>query len=418
MRITVIVDVFPALSETFVLDQVVSLIARGHDVSIIADGPRDEPAVHEDIARHGLLRRTRYLALPPTRRGRLAVLAWAARHSRLRLIGSAMALRRGRNVGEAGGWRVLAAIASLAEAPRPDVILCHFGPNGAMAVRALDALGWTVPVVTIFHGFDLSRLVKRHGPHLYGHLFRNGQLFLPVCQAFADRLGALGCPPGRIMIQRMGVDLAELDARVRPHDRATPHAGAFTFLSVGRLVAKKGTVHAIRAFARAFGHLPPGQVRLRVVGDGPLRADLASMAQACGVAAHVEFLGALPRQMALSAMQASDALVQASVTAADGDMEGVPVVIAEAMALGKPTLGTRHSGIPELVLDGVTGRLLEEGDEAGLAAAMAWMVANRQAAAQMGRAGRARLQAGFTASHWNDVLEQRLSAVKQSRGSG
>ncbi len=416
MRIIVVADVFPALSETFVLDQVVSLIERGHDVSIIADRPRAEPAMHEDIARHGLLRRTHYLAPPQTWRGRLAVLARAARHSRFRLIGTAVALRRARKVGEVGGLRMLALVAALAKAPRPDIILCHFGPNGSLAIRALDALGWAVPVVTIFHGFDLSRLVKQRGPHLYDYLFRNGRLFLPVCQAFADRLGALGCPPGRTMVQRMGVDLAELDAFGRPHDQATPHAGTFTFLSVGRLVAKKGTAHAIRAFAGAFGHLPPSQVRLRVVGDGPLRGDLSSMAQACGVAAHVEFLGALPRVMVLSTMQASDALVQASVTAADGDMEGVPVVIAEAMALGKPVLGTRHSGIPELVLDGVTGRLLEEGDKAGLTAAMAWMVANRQATAQMGRAGRARLKAGFTANYWNTLLEQRLQSVVSASG--
>lgn len=413
MRITVLVDVFPALSETFVLDQVVSLIERGHDVSIIADRPRNEPAVHEDVARHGLLRRTRYLAPPHTWRGRLAVLAHAARQSWLPLAKTMVALQLAHwRVGEVGSLRMLALVAALAKAPRPDIILCHFGPNGSLAIRALDALGWVTPVVTIFHGFDLSRLIKQHGSHLYGHLFRKGRLFLPVCQAFADRLGALGCPPGRTMVQRMGVNLIELDA----HGQATPHAGAFAFLSVGRLVAKKGTTHAIRAFACAFGHLPPGQVCLRVVGDGPLRGQLASVALACGVAAYVEFLGALPRQMVLSAMQASDALVQASVTAEDGDVEGVPIVIAEAMALGKPILGTRHSGIPELVLDGVTGNLLEEGDEAGLAAAMAWMVANRQAAVQMGQAGRARLEAGFTANYWNTKLEQRLQSVVSTSG--
>ncbi len=411
MRITVVADVFPALSETFVLDGVISLIERGHEVSIIADKARDEPAVHDDVARHGLLGRTRYLVLPRTLHGRLAVLAHAARHGRLRLAGTALALLRARRqVGEAGGLRMLAAVRALAEAPRPDVVLCHFGPNGAMAARALDALGWAAPVVTIFHGFDLSRLVKQRGPHLYGHLFRRGRLFLPACEAFAARLRAIGCPPERIRVQRMCVDLPGLDALAASLGGAPP-AAAFTFVGVGRLVAKKGFAHAIRAFARAFGHLPPGQARLRLAGDGPLRGELEALARQAGVAGRVEFLGPLQRRAVVAAMLAADALVQASVTAADGDMEGVPLVISEAMALGKPVLATRHGGIPELVLDGVTGRLLDEGDEAGLAAAMAWMAANRPAAAQMGRAGRERLQAGFTAGCWNGLLEQRLSAA-------
>ena len=411
MRITVLVDVFPALSETFVLDQVVSLIERGHDVSIIADKPRNEPAVHEDVARHGLLRRTRYLAPPHTWRGRLAVLAHAARQSWLPLARTMVALQLAHwRVGEVGSLRMLALVAALAEAPRPDIILCHFGPNGSLATRALDALGWATPVVTIFHGFDLSRLVKQRGPHLYDHLFEKGCLFLPACEGFADLLRSIGCPPERIMVQRMCADLPGLDAIAASLDGVTLYA-AFTFVGVGRLVPKKGLGLTIRAFARAFGHLPASQVSLLLAGDGPLRTELEAIVQEAGVAGQVEFLGPLQRRAIVATMLAADVLVQASATAADGDMESMPLVISEAMALGKPILGTRHSGIPELVLDGVTGHLLDEGDEAGLAAAMAWMVANRQAAAQMGQAGRARLKAGFTAKHWNTLLEQRLQHV-------
>ncbi len=408
---TVVVGMFPALSETFVLHQVTSLIDMGHEVRIIADAPRDERAMHEEVAQYGLLQKTHYLSQPPrTRRKRLATLIRAVRGGRTRTARTLDAFRLARKrKGETGEMAQLAAIVNaLMESPRPDVILCHFGPNGARAVRALDALEWNVPVITIFHGFDLTRLVKQRGPKIYENLFRKGSLFLPACDFFADRLRAMGCPAEQIMVQRMCVDLVKLDAMVSSFKTSKRRSGTFIFVAVGRLIPKKGFAHAIRAFARAFGHLPADEVRLRIIGDGPLRQELEDVARDAGVANHVDFLGSLPGRQVLTAVLAADALVQASVTAPDGDMEASPVVISEAMALRKPVIGTRHSGIPELVVDGVTGQLVEEGDEVDLAAAMAWMVANRPAAARMGQAGRARLETGLTAENWNALLEQRL----------
>lgn len=411
LRITVVVDVFPALSETFVLDQVISLIEMGHKVRIIAGSSRSEQQVHEEVARYNLLDQTRYLSrLPRTRRRRLAVLVAAMRSGGVRMARSLDAFRLARRrSGEPGEMAGLAAtVTALADAPRPDVILCHFGPNGSRAVRAIEALHWSVPVVTIFHGFDLSRLLRQRGPHIYDNLLHKGRLFLPACGFFADRLHAMGCPADQIMVQRMCVDLVKLDAIASTIATAKPLVAPFTFTTVGRLVPKKGFVHAIRAFAVAFSDLPPSEVRLRLVGDGPLREELESTAEELGVSGHIEFLGSLRRTDVLSAMLEGDALIQPSVTAPDGDMEGLPVVISEAMALRKPVIASRHSGIPELVVQDVTGQLVDEADETGLAEAMRWMVSNRSAAARMGLAGRKRLEGGFNAHHWNSLLEQRL----------
>lgn len=410
LRITVVVGEFPALSETFVLDQVIASMAAGHEVRIIASAPRHEDAVHEEVERYDLLGKTRHLGIPPGKPARLGVIARAVRARGPGLAKALATYGLARTcLGEPGQLAGLAATAeALAEAPRPDVVLCHFGLNAATAVRALDALGWAVPVVTIFHGWDLTKLVQRRGPRLYEHLFRKGRLFLPACDAFADRLRALGCPPDRVAVQRMCVDPARLDRLTSSLDTTGPRTEVFTVTTVGRLVEKKGTIHVVGAFARAFGHLPPDRVRLQVIGDGPLRGDLERAARDAGIADRTHFLGALPRREVLSALLATDVSVQASVTAADGDMEASPVVISEAMALRKPVVGSRHSGIPELIVDGVTGRLVDEGDEAALAAAMSWMFDDRDAAAKMGQAGRERLEAGFTAAHWNALLGRRL----------
>jgi colanic acid/amylovoran/stewartan biosynthesis glycosyltransferase WcaL/AmsK/CpsK len=421
LRVTVAVDAFPALSETFVLDQVVGLIEMGHDVRIIADAPRNERTVHDEVAEYDLLSKTRYLKLDPrSKRRRIAAFSRALRSGRVQAVRSLNAFRLTRKqTGETGCLAGLAVmIAALAEAPRPDVILCHFGPNGARAARALEALRWTVPIVTLFHGFDLTRLVQQRGPKLYDNLFRNGTLFFPVCNFFADRLRAMGCPPERIMVQRMCVDVAKLDRIISLLKPREPPREAFTFVMVGRLVPKKGFAHAIRAFAQAFAHLPRNEIRLRIVGDGPLRGELENLARVERIEDRVEFLGSLRRPDVLSTVLTADALIQPSIVAPDGDMEGSPVVISEAMALCKPVIGTRHSGIPDLIVHDITGKLVDEGDEAAAAEAMTWMMANRSAAQRMGQAGRKRLEAGFDASDWNALLEQRLRDVAtcQTRG--
>lgn len=395
------------------LDQVISLIEKGHQVRIIAGSVSDEQFEHEEIKRFDLASRVRYLReSSQTRRQRLTLVMRAIGHGGARAAKVFAAFRSARKTsGEIGELATLAAmVLALAEARPPDVVLCHFGPNGSASVRAIEALGWTVPVVTMFHGFDISRLIKQNGPRIYDHLFRQGRLFMPACDAFAERLQALGCPVSRIMVQRMCVSPAKLDAVIAPLKSQSFPSKPFIFVTVGRLVAKKGIGNTLVAFAQAFGHQPSDEVRLRIVGDGPLRDELDGMARNVGVDDKVEFLGALVRSEVLAVVNAADVVVQASMTAPDGDMEASPVVISEAMALRKPVIGTRHSGIPELITDEVTGLLVEEDGE-GLVSAMRWMVANRSTAVRMGEAGRTRLEAGLNAEYWNTRLEKRLMDI-------
>jgi colanic acid/amylovoran biosynthesis glycosyltransferase len=417
VRITVLASVFPALSETFVLDQVTFLLDRGHDVRILADDARDEAGALDEATRCGLLARTRHLRLAPGGPPRLRALARAAARAPLGLAPALLAHARARRRGEAGRPLGIATlVAALGEAPRPDALVCHFGPNGSLAARALDALGWDLPLLTFFHGYDLTMLVQARGPRLYAHLFERGDAFLPVCDLFAERLLAMGAPSGRIRVQRMCVDPRRLDEIAGP---ARDEAGrAFTFASVGRLVPKKGAPAMLRAFARAFPAGGQDQVRLVVVGDGELRGELEATIQGSGLGSRVTLLGALPRADALREVRRADALVQASRTAPDGDMEGLPVAVAEAMALRRPVVATRHSGIPELVVHDETGLLADEGDEAGLADAMRRMAADRPAAARMGLAGRARLEAGFSAAAWNALFERRLHEAAARRSEG
>ncbi len=412
LRVTLVVGVFPALSETFVLDQIVSLLGMGHDVRIVAGARRADPAMHEDVAEHRLLDRTSSLDVPAKRLDRAVLILRAGRRLGPRLFGTLASFCLARRADrETGNLAAVAAMAmALAEAPRPDVVLCHFGPNASIAARALQALGWSVPLVASFHGYDITSVIHERGPRTYRHLFRRGALFLPACDAFAERLDTIGCPQQRIAVQRMCVGIEALDALVASLPERPRRQDAFVLATVGRLVEKKGIAHVIRALGLA-DRSRPGGFRLLVVGDGPLREELGRIAVEVGVAPLVEFLGALPRRAVLSVVRDADALVQASVTARSGDMEASPVVISEAMCLGRPVLGTRHSGLPDLIVDAVTGYLVNERDETALADAMVRLAADPDGAARMGRAGRARLEEGFSAVVWNRLLEHRLREV-------
>jgi glycosyltransferase involved in cell wall biosynthesis len=294
------------------------------------------------------------------------------------------ALRAGMVVPAGAARRMLARIGmtrGLAErlrAARPCLVHAHFGPDSLAALPLARALG--VPLVATLHGYDLTRTRARmlssgrlswmHFALRQTELARGGALFLTVSDALRQVALARGFPANRTRTHYLGVDLE----RFAP--RGEREAGLV--LHVGRLVEKKGTAVLIDAVARV------PEARLVVIGDGPERPRLAR--RAAGLGARVRFLGALPAPQVAAWMRRAALLAAPSVTARDGDAEGLPTVIVEAAASGLPTVGTRHSGIPEAVVDGETGFLVPEGDVGALAARLAELLGSADLRARMGAA--------------------------------
>jgi glycosyltransferase involved in cell wall biosynthesis len=263
---------------------------------------------------------------------------------------------------------------------RPRLVHAHFATDGLAALPLARALG--VPLVTTLHGYDVARgrrrmLVSgrlswlRYALHR-GRLMRGGDLFLPVSEALRHAALAQGFPEDRTQIHYLGVDLARFAA---PAEREPD-----LVLHVGRLVEKKGTKVLLEAMTR----LPA--VRLVVIGDGPERASLER--QAAGLGERVRFLGALGQEAVAEWMSRAALLAAPSVTARDGDAEGLPTVIVEAAAASLPTVATRHSGIPEAVLDGQTGILVAERDAEALAARIGHLLDSSELRGRMGAAAR------------------------------
>jgi colanic acid/amylovoran biosynthesis glycosyltransferase len=268
-------------------------------------------------------------------------------------------------------------------------------------------------IVTTFHGFDLSALIKRKGRNHYQLLFRFGALFLPISDMWARTLRELGCDPGRIEVHRVGIDCALNEFRER---RLDPRANApVKLISVGRLVEKKGHAYTLRALAELRRVRPDLSVTLDIVGEGELMEALKAETAALQLEDIVRFHGGLPHGPTLALLDDADVFILPSVTAEDGDMEGIPVSLMEAMARGMPVISTYHSGIPELVEDGVSGFLVPERDVTALAEAIQRTINSAAKWPEIGRAGRRTVEDNFNRrklglrliEHYCSLLPQR-----------
>ncbi len=386
MKIGYLVGEFPRLSETFIVDEIKEHRCNGVDLIVIALfppasdaatlnlGDADIPIQYVFRTRGKLLRLERlwlaFLSLATQwRLWRVLFDArFGSRSDRMNILGFAYRLR------------------DVARQSRIDVLHCHFGTRAHLAA-ALGSLGLVnAKIVTTFHGFDLSAHLRRKGRNHYQLLFRFGSLFLPISEAWARTLRELGCDPARTAVHRVGVDCALNEFRER---RLDPRANApVKLVSIGRLVEKKGHAYTLRALARLRKTRPEISVTLDIVGDGELTEALRREAAELGVDDIVRFHGGLPHAQTLSLLEEASIFILPSVTAADGDMEGIPVSLMEAMARGMPVISTYHSGIPELVEDGISGFLVPERDDAALADAIQRAVENSAKWPEIGRAGR------------------------------
>jgi glycosyltransferase involved in cell wall biosynthesis len=292
----------------------------------------------------------------------------------------------------------------------PVLLHAHFGTDALLALPLARALG--IPLVTTLHGYEVGRTRARmlaSGRLSWmryavsrRRLMRAGDLFLPVSEAVRTAAVAQGFPAERIGTHYLGIDLERFKAE------AAPERGLI--LHVGRLVEKKGTAVLLRALAGL-----PAPAQLTIVGDGPERARLERMAAELGVGARVTFLGALSRSQVVAWMRRAWVLAVPSLTARDGDAEGLPTVLLEAAATGLPAVGSRHSGIPEAIEHGRSGLLIPEGDAAALAEALGRILASPELQHGFGVRARALAEERFDLAHQIARLEERYDGLVGAR---
>lgn len=290
---------------------------------------------------------------------------------------------------------------------RPLLLHAHFGIDGAFALPLQRAI--KVPLVVSLHGYDVTSsdeaLQRSAGGRLYlrrrEQLFARAELFICVSRFIRDQALDRGYPATKLWVHSIGIDLNTFQAD--DSIRRQP-----VVLFVGRLVEKKGCRHliaAMRAVQRAFP-----ATRLIIIGDGPLRQKLEEHA-AQTLPGPYTFLGAQPPDVVLSWLRQAMVFCVPSVTAANGDREGLGMVFCEAQAMGVPVVSFASGGIPEAVLDGVTGFLLPEKDEIGLAESICRLLKEPVLWAEMSTRGRERVKQRFDLRLQTQLLETRYDQV-------
>ena len=255
-----------------------------------------------------------------------------------------------------------------------------------------------IPVVVSFHGADAG--VDLAAPaHLkpLRRVFDLATLILPRSMAIAENLMALGCPPEKLRVHRTGIPLD----RFPYAQRYIPVDGQWRLFQACRLIPKKGVETTLRAFAR-FTQVHPG-ARLTIAGEGPLAEPLRELAEELRIGSRVSFPGFVSQAKLRDLLYQSHFFVHPSVTGPDGDREGVPNALLEAMASGMPVATTPHGGIPEAVTDGISGMLIPEQDDEALAAGLLSLAAYPAQFAALGaNASRA------VAANWEINAQTRL----------
>lgn len=258
------------------------------------------------------------------------------------------------------------------------VVLAEYGPTGVAIRQACTAAG--VPMVVHFHGYDayIHDVLAEHRT-TYPLLFADAAAVIAVSKHMRSQLISLGAPPEKVVYNPYGIDVTKFHG-------ARPELNEKTFLAVGRFVEKKAPDLTIRAFAGVVENHP--DARLVMVGDGPLFNKCTEMISSLGLQETVDLVGPQPHDEVARLMTSARCLVQHSITPQNGDREGTPLAILEAMASGLPVIATRHGGIIDVVSEERTGFLVDEGDFKEMRVSMSRIAGSGDLAATLGRAGR------------------------------
>jgi len=238
---------------------------------------------------------------------------------------------------------------------------------GQIAVHLLPLIcAWKNPSIVSFHGADVT--VDMNKPayrQATQQMLEAVKLVLVRSESLRRAVADLGCDPEKIKIQRTGIPLEEFPFRERSFVAA---ATEWRFVQAGRLIEKKGLPVTLRAFAAFLGKYP--KATLTIAGEGPMLGEFQTLAHELKIAGNVSFKGFISQEELRDIYYQSHIFLHPSQTGRDGNQEGIPNSMLEAMASGLPVFATQHGGIPEVIENGVSGVLVPERDHEELARAL------------------------------------------------
>jgi glycosyltransferase involved in cell wall biosynthesis len=392
LRVGYILRSYPRLSQTFILNEILALERLGVRVDIFAISDPREPVAHAQVAD---VRATVHYLTAAHRRARAAILrehALVALASPHRYLGTLRYLARHTELG--AGYTTSSRHACFLQAVYLAGLLRRKARRSGEAIHHLHAHFAHDPALVALLTHRLTGIpysFTAHARDLYqipaaglAERAERARAVVTVCQPNVRYMQAVLPAPlrDRVRLVRNGVDLRTF----QPAPRPAAAAERPLIVSIGRLVEKKGFPDLLSACRRLkqAGY----RFRCEIYGDGPLRAELAATVERLGLADEVLLAGARTQQELLGAYQRADLFALTPFVAQDGDRDGLPTVLVEAMACGVPVVSTRVVGVPELVTHGRDGLLAEPRDVDGIAACLAALLGDPARRVRLGAAAR------------------------------
>jgi colanic acid/amylovoran biosynthesis glycosyltransferase len=321
LKILYLIDSYPKLTETFIFESISGMLDLGHDVWIYARQKTKEDVKHPAIAKYNLDSRVFIKDVP-------------------------------QNMNEF------------------DVIICQFGDLSFRIPE--DFLNHNIPYITCIRGSDITQGIHKKIKR-YKLLFARSDLFLPVCNYFKTKIESLGCPAEKVKVHNSSIDCDAFPYSMR----SVKKWQTIELISVGRLVEKKGRKRLLQALAiirRVYPH-----VHLTLIGNGDQRDFLEQYVCRLGLSKNVTFIYQASQAEVRDALSKAHIFILTSETASDGNEEGIPNALKEAMAAGVPVVATDHAGNSELIKHKKNGILIPEKDPHATAHAVFYLLSHQHA---------------------------------------
>lgn len=396
MKIAYLLTSFPVLSQTFVLNQITGLKDLGFDVDIFSAYQSNGCKVHEEVKKYRLLDHTVYYNTIPKNKIIRLLKAYRLVLSGLNkkpavVFNSLNPFKYGR---QAVNLNLLYKAIPFTR-KKYDIIHCHFGLNGNIAIFFKELGAIEGKIVTTFHGFDI-RLTEQNR-EIYRELFRKGDLFIAISSYNYDKLIELGADKNKIIYHPVGIDLEKFT----PKENITEHqTEQFKLLTVARLVNEKGLHYAIKAIKRVKKIHPDIDIEYNIIGDGYLKKELDELIHNLQLQGCVKLLGAKEQDEIITFLRNSHIFILPSIA------EALPVALMEAHAMELPIVATDVGSVKQIVLDGESGYVVKKGDDEALADKISLLLKNPEKLRDMGKAGRRHIEQHYNVRKLNSKLIQ------------
>ena len=280
-----------------------------------------------------------------------------------------------------------------------DVVLAEYGPTAEIYLEAIKELH--IPLIVHFHGYDASKKSIILENDNYKKSFEYASYIIAVSKKMYNDLLTFGCPESKLILNTYG-----------PNPKFYEVNSLFDneqFIAVGRFVNKKAPYYLLLSFAEVIKEFP--NAKLIIAGKGDLWNTCKNLSVALGLEKNVSLPGVISPGQFQKYLSESLTFVQHSVIAEDGDSEGTPVAILEACAAGLPVISTNHAGIPDVIIDGETGLLVNEHDYKAMASKIKYILNEKDLAKRMGENSRKRIRDNFSLEKHIGKLDELIKSL-------